>query len=93
MKNKQLRYIKTVEDDRSPVDGREHHRVQKLYRTDNGSYIVASGLRFMHLNEVKTFHSNSKGFVDGKFEIEAIYGTHNIEEALKAMGYTVRGEE
>lgn len=68
--------------------------MQELYRTYNGSYIVVSGLRFMHLlNEVKTFHSNSKGFVDGKFEIEAIYGTHNIEEALKAMGYTVRGEE
>lgn len=86
---KRLIYVKTTEDDNNPIDGRQYHRVQKLYKKADGSHIVASGLMFMHLNEVKLFHSNSSGYVDGRFEIEAVYGTHDISRALKELGYEV----
>ena len=89
---KKLVYMRTIEENNTPIDGHPYHRVQKLYKQEGGSFVVASGLKFKILNEVALFQTNWGGEIDGKHEMGTVYGTHNIEEALKAMGYVVEGQ-
>lgn len=77
------KFIKTIELDNTPIHGVSYYREQRLYQHLDGSYFVASGLEFKTMIEVKFFESDEEGRFESSGEIDTVYGTKNIDEALK----------